>query len=111
MPDKDKDVYGFSVLLEAGIHIGLFPNDLMQELSALNKEWSDTRRKAKVLPPPNDTSPIANASYYKPGTSMEDYVVVVVMLSPVLRDRVNVGFCRCQRNISKRCAYPDRPYG
>jgi pyrimidine deaminase RibD-like protein len=72
MPDKDKDVYGFSVLLEAGIHIGLFPNDLMQELSALNKEWSDTRRKAKVLPPPNDTSPIANASYYKPGTSMED---------------------------------------
>jgi pyrimidine deaminase RibD-like protein len=72
MPDKDKDVYGFSLLLEAGIQIGLFPNDLMQELSALNKEWSDTRRKPKVLPPPNDTSPIANASYYKPGTSMED---------------------------------------
>jgi pyrimidine deaminase RibD-like protein len=72
MPDKDKDVYGFSLLLEAGIHIGLFPNDLMQELSALNKEWSDTRRKPKVLPLPNDTSPIANASYYKPGTSMED---------------------------------------
>jgi pyrimidine deaminase RibD-like protein len=72
MPDKDKDVYGFSLLLEAGIHIGLFPNDLMQELSALNKEWSDTRRKPKVLPPPSDTSPIANASYYKPGTSMED---------------------------------------
>ena len=72
MPDKDKDVYGFSLLLEGGIHIGLFPNDLMQELSALNKEWSDTRRKPKVLPPPNDTSPIANASYYKPGTSMED---------------------------------------
>ena len=72
MPDKDKDVYGFSLLLEAGIHIGLFPNDLMQELSALNKEWSDTRRKAKVLPLPNDTNSIANASYYKPGTSMED---------------------------------------
>jgi len=72
MPDKDKNVYGFSLLLEAGIHIGLFPNDLMQELSALNKEWTDTRRKPKVLPPPNDTSPIANASYYKPGTSMED---------------------------------------
>jgi pyrimidine deaminase RibD-like protein len=72
MPDKDKDVHGFSLLLEAGIHIGLFPNDLMQELSALNKEWSDTRRKPKVLSPPNDTSPIANASYYKPGTSMED---------------------------------------
>jgi pyrimidine deaminase RibD-like protein len=72
MPDKDKDVYGFSLLLEAGIHIGLFPNDLMQELSSLNKEWSDTRRKAKVLPLPNDTNPIANASYYKRGTSMED---------------------------------------
>jgi pyrimidine deaminase RibD-like protein len=72
MPDKDKDVYGFSLLLEAGIHIGLFPNDLMQELSSLNKEWSDTRRNPKAFPPPNDTSPLANASYYKPGTSMEE---------------------------------------
>lgn len=44
MPDKDKKVYGLSSLAEAGIHIGLFPNDLMQELLALNKEWSATRR-------------------------------------------------------------------
>jgi len=49
MPDKDKHVYGFSLLLEANIHLGLFPNDLMQELSALNKQWSDTRRKPKVF--------------------------------------------------------------
>jgi pyrimidine deaminase RibD-like protein len=44
MPDKDEDVYGFSSLAEAGIEIGLFPKDLMQELLALNKEWSDSRR-------------------------------------------------------------------
>jgi pyrimidine deaminase RibD-like protein len=78
MPDKDKDVYGLSLLLEANIHLGLFPNDLMQELSALNKQWSDTRRKPKVFPPPNDTSPLANVSYYKPGTSMEDNIYLYV---------------------------------
>jgi pyrimidine deaminase RibD-like protein len=74
MPDKDKDVYGFSLLLEANIHLGLFPNDLMQELAALNQQWSDTRRKPKVFPPPNDTNPLANVSYHKPGTSMEDNI-------------------------------------
>lgn len=78
MPDKDKEVYGFSSLAEAGIHIGLFPNDLMQELLALNKKWSDTRRKPQVLPLPNDTSPLANVSYYKPGTSMEDNIHLYV---------------------------------
>ena len=78
MPDKDKDVYGFSSLAEAGIHIGLLLNDLMQELLALNREWSDTRRKSEVLPPPNETGPIANASYYKPGTSMLDNVHLFV---------------------------------
>jgi pyrimidine deaminase RibD-like protein len=78
MPDKDKDVYGLSSLAEAGIHIGLFPNDLMQELLALNKEWSETRRKPEVLPPPNDTNAIANVSYYKPGTSMQDNINLVV---------------------------------
>jgi len=78
MPDKDKDVYGFSSLAEAGIHIGLFPNDLMQELLALNKEWSETRRKPEVLPPPNDTNAIANVSYHKPGTSMQDNIFLVV---------------------------------
>jgi hypothetical protein len=45
---------------------------LMPELFALNKEWSGTRRKAEVLPPPNDTSHLADVSYYKPGTSMTD---------------------------------------
>ena len=78
MPDKDKDVYGFSSLAEAGIHIGLFPNDLMQELLVLNKEWSETRRKPEVLPPPNDTNAIANVSYYKPGTSMQDNIHLIV---------------------------------
>ena len=78
MPDKDKDVYGLSSLAEAGIHIGLFPNDLMQELLALNKEWSETRRKPEVLPPPNDTNAIAHVSYHKPGTSMQDNLFLVV---------------------------------
>jgi pyrimidine deaminase RibD-like protein len=78
MPDKDKDVYGFSSLAEAGIHIGLFPNDLMQELLALNKEWSETRRKPEIVPLPNDTNAIANASYYKPGTSMQDNLFMYV---------------------------------
>jgi pyrimidine deaminase RibD-like protein len=78
MPDKDKDVYGFSSLAEAGIRIGLFPNDLMQELLALNKEWSETRRKPEILPPPNDTNAIANVSYNKPGTSMLDNIHLYV---------------------------------
>jgi pyrimidine deaminase RibD-like protein len=78
MPDKDKDVYGFSSLAEAGIHIGLFPNDLMQSLLALNKQWSDSRRKPEVLPPPNDTNAIANASYHKPGTPMQDNIMLLV---------------------------------
>jgi len=78
MPDKDKDVYGFSSLAEAGIHIGLFSNDLMQELLALNKEWSDTRRGPDVMPPPSETNAIANVRYYKPGTSMMDSIFLVV---------------------------------
>jgi pyrimidine deaminase RibD-like protein len=78
IPDKDKDVYGLSSLAEAGIHIGLFPNDLMQALLALNKEWSDSRRRPEVLPPPNDTNAIANASYHKPGTPMQDNIHLAV---------------------------------
>jgi pyrimidine deaminase RibD-like protein len=78
MPDKDKDVYGFSSLAEAGIHIGLFPNDLMQEVLALNKQWSATRRILEVLPPPNDTNAIAHVSYHTPGTSMQDNILLVV---------------------------------
>jgi pyrimidine deaminase RibD-like protein len=72
LADKDESVYGHHALVEAGIEVWLFPNDLMPELFALNKEWSGTRRKAEVLPPPNDTSPLANVSYYKPGTPMTD---------------------------------------
>ena len=78
MPDKDKDVYGLSSLAEAKIHIGLFPNDLMQKLLALNQKWSDTRRKPEVMPPPNDTGPIANVSYNKPGTPMTDNIYLFV---------------------------------
>lgn len=78
MPDKDKNVYGLSSLAEAKIHIGLFPSDLMQELLALNKAWSDTRRGPEVMPPPNNTNAIANARYYKPGTPMTDSIFLVV---------------------------------
>ena len=70
--DKDESVYGHSTLVEAGIEIGFFPHDLMQELLVLNKKWSDSRRAKQGIPPPNDTSPLANVSYYKLGTSMAD---------------------------------------
>jgi pyrimidine deaminase RibD-like protein len=70
--DKHESVYGHSSLVEAGIEIGFFPNDLMQELLILNKGWSDSLRLKQGVPPPNDTSHLANVSYYKPGTSMAD---------------------------------------
>jgi pyrimidine deaminase RibD-like protein len=70
--DKDESVYGHSTLVEAGIEIGFFPHDLMQELLTLNKTWNDSRRAKQGIPPPNDTSPLANVSYYKLGTSMAD---------------------------------------
>src|SRR5208337_3334487 len=69
--DKDESVYGHPSLVEAGIEIGFFPHDLMQELLVLNKAWSDSLR-VKPIVPPNDTSPLANVSYYKLGTSMQD---------------------------------------
>jgi pyrimidine deaminase RibD-like protein len=78
LADKDETVYGHSSLSEAGIEIGFFPKDLIQELVDLNKEWSDTRRKPKVVPPPNNTDAIAHASYHKPGTSIEDNILLVV---------------------------------
>jgi pyrimidine deaminase RibD-like protein len=78
LADKDETVYGHSSLSEAGIEIGLFPKDLIQELLTLNKKWSDTRRKPEVVPPPNDTAPLANVSYYKPGTSMTDNIHLLV---------------------------------
>jgi pyrimidine deaminase RibD-like protein len=70
--DKDETVYGFSTLVEAGIEIGLFPHDLMQELHALNKTWSDSRRAIQGIPPANDTPSLASVSYYELGTSMAD---------------------------------------
>jgi len=78
MPDKDETVYGHVSLAEANIAVGLFPRDLIQELVALNKKWSDTRRQPEIAPPPNDTSPEATASYYKPGTSMADNIHLFV---------------------------------
>src|SRR3984957_14272532 len=77
MPDKDKDVYGFSSLAEAGIEIGIFPNDLMQEVLALNKEWSDSRRPERIVSP-NETNAIAHVSYHKPGTSMQDNIQLFI---------------------------------
>jgi hypothetical protein len=52
--------------------LDFFQHDLMQELFILNKEWSDSRRAKRGIPPPNDTSPLATVSYYKLGTSMTD---------------------------------------
>src|SRR6266478_5364397 len=78
LADKDETVYGHSSLSEAGIEIGLFPKDLIQDLLVLNKKWSDTRRKPEVVPPSNDTAPLANASYYKPGTPMTDNIHLFV---------------------------------
>lgn len=78
MADKDESVYGHVSLSEADIDVGLFPKDLIQRLVALNKKWSDTRRKPEVAPPPNDTSPLATVSYYKPGTPMTDNVHLFV---------------------------------
>jgi pyrimidine deaminase RibD-like protein len=72
LADKDVSVYGHSSLVEAGIEVWLFPNDLMSELVTLNKGWSDSLRLKKGFPPPNETGPIANVSYYKLGTSMLD---------------------------------------
>lgn len=70
--DKDESVYGHSTLVEAGIEIGFFPHDLMQELLVLNKEFNDSRRAKQGIPPANNTPPLANVSYYKLGTSMAD---------------------------------------
>jgi pyrimidine deaminase RibD-like protein len=78
MPDKDESVYGHVSLTEAGIDVALFPKSLIQELVALNKDWSDTRRKPKVTPPPNVNGWLANASYNKPGTPMTDNIHLTV---------------------------------
>jgi pyrimidine deaminase RibD-like protein len=71
LADKDESVYGHPSLVEAGIEIGFFPHDQIQELVALNKEWADSLRTEPIIPP-NNTSPLASVSYYKLGTSMAD---------------------------------------
>ena len=78
LADKDESVYGHVSLAEANIDVGLFPKDLIQTLVALNKQWSATRRQVETAPPPNGTNAIANASYYKPGTSMADNIHLIV---------------------------------
>jgi ssDNA cytidine deaminase AID/APOBEC family protein len=78
MPDKDESVYGHVSLSEAGIEIGLFPQDLTQELQTLNKKWSDTRRKPEIMPPPNRVGWLADAQYNKPGTPMTDNIHLIV---------------------------------
>jgi pyrimidine deaminase RibD-like protein len=78
LADKDVSVYGHSSLVEASIEVWLFPNDLMRELVTLNKGWSDSLRLKKGFPPPNETGPIANVSYYKLGTSMADNIHLFV---------------------------------
>ncbi|HEY2497277.1 MAG TPA: deaminase, partial [Candidatus Angelobacter sp.] len=76
--DKDESVYGHVSLAEAGIELGLFPRDLIQELVALNKQWSDTRRQPEVVPPPNRDGYLADAQYYIPGTSIADKIHLIV---------------------------------
>ncbi len=76
--DKDESVYGHVSLAEAGIDLDLFPKNLIQELIALNKEWSDTLRKPEVMPPPNRIGYLAEAQYNKPGTSMLDNIHLCV---------------------------------
>jgi hypothetical protein len=71
MPDKDESVYGHHSLIDAEIEIALFPDDLVKNLLALNKEWSDSLRVRPIVPP-NNTPPLASVSYYKLGTSMQD---------------------------------------
>jgi pyrimidine deaminase RibD-like protein len=70
--DKDESVYGHSTLVEAGIEIGFFQHDLMQELLVLNKTFNDSRRAKQGIPPANNTPPLASVSYYELGTSMAD---------------------------------------
>jgi pyrimidine deaminase RibD-like protein len=78
MPDKDESVYGYVSLSEAGIKIGLFPQDLTQTLQILNKKWSDTLRKPEVVPSANRDGCLAYAQYNKPGTSMLDNIHLTV---------------------------------
>jgi pyrimidine deaminase RibD-like protein len=78
LADKDETVFGHSTLSEAGVEIGLFPKVLIEELLILNKKWSHTRRQPVVVPPPNDTPPLAYTFYYKRGTPMTEQLCLLV---------------------------------
>jgi pyrimidine deaminase RibD-like protein len=78
LADKDETVYGHSLLAEAGIEVGLFPKSFIQALLPLNEGWAGTRRQPEVLPPPNDTPPLADVSYNKPGTPMTENIYLFV---------------------------------
>ena len=98
--DKHESVYGHASLQEAGIAVAGFPDDLMQELLDLNKEWTDSLRKPEVTPPPNVDGWLANASYNKPGTSMLDNIHLTVR-PPKNSD----GFFTVEDNAYKVWAY------
>jgi pyrimidine deaminase RibD-like protein len=100
MADKDESVYGHVSLTEAGIDVALFPKSLIQELIALNKKWSDTRRKPEVVPPPNRDGYLAHAQYNKPGTPMTDNIYLTVR-PPKTSD----GFFTVEDNAYKVWAY------
>jgi len=76
--DKDETVYGHIQLQEARIPVGTFPQDLIDQLQEMNKRWAATRRQPEVAPPPNDTPPLADVSYNKPGTPMTDNIHLYV---------------------------------
>jgi pyrimidine deaminase RibD-like protein len=75
MADKDESVFGHARLVENGIAVSLFPDDLIEELVALNKDWSDSLRPNV---PANNTPSIADALYYELGTSIADCIHLFV---------------------------------
>lgn len=77
MGDKHESVYGHASLQEAGIAVAGFPDELMQELLAINREWSDSLRTEPIVLP-NDTSHLAEASYYRQGGSITDSIQLYV---------------------------------
>jgi pyrimidine deaminase RibD-like protein len=78
MGDKHESVYGHASLQQAGIAVAIFSDDLMQDLLAINKDWTDSLRKPEVMPPPNRVGWLADATYNKPGTPMTDNIHLTV---------------------------------
>jgi len=48
------------------------------ELALFFRQKEPPTPRCGLAPPPNDTSPLANVSYYKPGTSMQDNIHLFV---------------------------------